>query len=70
MHSRELALGDGLAGQVLPGGLVLSQARGAKLAPPQHPAQRVQLGHILHAEQCHRVKVGMARNARLPVVYS
>ena len=45
--SRELALGDRLAGKLLLLGLGLGQAGGAKLAAPQHLAQLVVSGHIL-----------------------
>lgn len=45
--SRELALGDGLAGKLLLLRLGFCQAGGAKLAAPQHLAQLVVAGHIL-----------------------
>lgn len=46
-NSQELALADGLAGQLLAGLLVYGKAGGAELAPAQHFAEGVEAVDIL-----------------------
>jgi hypothetical protein len=58
LPARQLPLRDGLARQLLPGGLVRAQVRDAELAAPQLLAHRERRAHVLHRTAQHRAHGG------------